>query len=306
VNDFPVILEIKVKRDIEKGQLITQREIADIRSVRFPEVELSNTDKLVYVFKVGWRFGLVFDFTASGLTSKHPPVSAAALDIDQIQVLIGDLYRYLSFYSMYRIIETETNRFEEMQVDGWFPFVETLPNDFSAIADAYANKFDFDNRVSSIVDRFDEMRIREISERWWKNEHFAAKRKLIEAGVNAYLQDTPDGYVNCIKNLFSEVEGLLRSIYRTDTGKGQMKTHQFLQHMAEKARLAAGSEYSLLLARPFLEYLEAQAFRNFDVEKGDVPLSRHTSGHGEANPNLYTKARALQVILILDQLHFFL
>ena len=305
VNDFTVELEIRTKRDIRKGQVVTQGQIADIRQVRFPGVTLKETDKLVYVFKVGWRFGLVFDFGAAGSAAKNPPASSTPLDVDGIQTLIGDLYRYLSFFGVYQLLEVDTKRFDEMQSDGWFPFVETLPSDFKDIAKAYEDKFDFDNKINKVLSRFDEKRIREISDRWWRNEQFAAKRNLIEAGINAYLQDTPDGYVNCIKNLFSEVEGLLRSIYRIDTGQGRMTTRQFLHHLGEKAKSAAGSEYSLLLARPFLEYMETQAFRNFDVEKDDVPLSRHSSSHGEAASSLYTKARALQVILVLDQLHFY-
>ena len=46
VNDFPMELEIKAKRDIKKGQVITQGEIADIRQVRFPGVTITETDKL--------------------------------------------------------------------------------------------------------------------------------------------------------------------------------------------------------------------------------------------------------------------
>ncbi|MCH8801167.1 MAG: hypothetical protein IH963_09685 [Chloroflexi bacterium] len=305
VNDFLIEIEVKAKRDAQKDQVINQRDIADIRRVRFPGISFKNTDKLVHVFTSGWRFGLVFDFTAAGLTSHNPPPSAKPFDADGIQTLIGDLYRYLSFFNVYRLLETENKQFHEMQQDGWFPFIEMLPDEFNSLARAYENKFDFENQVNKILDRFDEARIREITDRWWKNEQFATKRNIIEAGLNAYLQGTAEGYVNCIKNLFSEVEGVLRSIYRADGGEGKVTQQRFLQHIAAKAASTAGSDYSLILARPFLEYLESQAFGNFDVEKGNVPLSRHSSSHGEADYNLYTKSRALQVILILDQLYSF-
>lgn len=296
VNDFPVEVEVRAKRDLHRGQAVTERDIADIRQVRFPEVSFLETDKLVDVFKVVWRFGLVFDFGASGLGAQNPPESAIPFDADCIQILIGNLFRYLSFFGGDQLLETKTNQFDEMQDDGWFPFVETLPNESNAIASAYANNFNFSN----IVDKFDEKRIEEIAKRWCRNEQFAAKRVLIEAGINRYLQDTSDGYVNCIKNLFSEVEGLLRSIYRTDTKEGRVTQQRFLQHIVEKARSATGSDCFLLLTRPFFKYSETQSFQNFDVENDDVPLSRRTSSHGKANPNLYTKALAIQVILVLD------
>ena len=126
VNNFPVEVEFRAKRDIQKGQAVRERDIADIRQVRFPGVSFLETDKLVYVFKVGWRFGLVFDFGASGLGAQNPPDSTIPFDVDRVQTLIGTLFRYLSFFDVYQLLETETQQFNEMQDDGWFPFVETL------------------------------------------------------------------------------------------------------------------------------------------------------------------------------------
>ena len=61
VNDFQVAIEIKVKRAIQKGELLAQRDIADIRRVKFPEITITEMDRVIYCFKVGWRFGLFFD-----------------------------------------------------------------------------------------------------------------------------------------------------------------------------------------------------------------------------------------------------
>ena len=111
--------------------------------------------------------------------------------------------------------------------------------------------------------------------------------------------------VTCIKILGTEIEGLLRMIYRTDTGKGKIKVNQLLVHITDKARAVAGSDHSLLMAVPFLDYLRGVVFANFDVEAGEIELSRNTVGHGVAQAEQYTKARALQMILVLDQIYFF-
>ena len=47
-------------------------------------------------------------------------------------------------------------------------------------------------------------------------------------------------------------------------------------------------------------------FENFDLTTGNVDLSRHTLSHGYANANDFNKAKALQAILILDQIYFYL
>ena len=56
----------------------------------------------------------------------------------------------------------------------------------------------------------------------------------------------------------------------------------------------------------FLQYLKEVVFANFDVNQGKVDLSRHSSSHGVAEVEKYTKERALQMILILDQIFFYL
>jgi hypothetical protein len=52
--------------------------------------------------------------------------------------------------------------------------------------------------------------------------------------------------------------------------------------------------------------LKDAIFPKFDLEKGEIVLSRHTSSHGIAKVEDYSKIRAIQMILILDQLYFYI
>ncbi len=306
INDFPVAVEMKAKTDLKKGQLVTLNDIADIRRLRFPDIQVKDTDKVVYCFKVGWRFGLFFD-----LTPRVQPVGASQplfpqrLDVEEMEVSIGSLYRYLSFHHVYKVLESGA-QFKEMTEDGWFPFVELLGRDYERLAEAYQTKFDFDNMIARVVDSFSKERITEITARWWSNPHFQSKKAIIEAGVNAYLQNHQEGFINCIKNLFGEIDGLLRFVYFADTGKGdRIRQDDLISHLVSKARDETGADHSLLFTMPFLGYLRDVAFAKFSVEGGNVPLSRHSSGHGVAAPTAYTKTAALQVILTLDQIYFY-
>ncbi len=306
VNDFPVLAEIKAKRDMEAGEIITHNDVADIRKVKFPKIEIKETDKVIYCFKVGWRFGLFFDLTPRlqplGATQ---PIPTEKLNIDKMESSIGELYRYLSFYHVYKVLESKT-QFDEMMKDGWFPFIEILAREYKNLSEAYQNKFDFENKAKTIVDTFGEERIKKITEKWWKNQIFSDKKSLIKAGVTAYLQDNQNGYVNCIKNLWTEIEGILRKLYYSETGKGDgVKSSDLISHIIEKAKIKSGSDHSLLLPLPFLKYLEDVVFTSFNVETGKVDMSRNASSHGVADAELYTKARALQLILVLDQIYFY-
>lgn len=306
VNDFAVSIEIKAKRDIKAGEAVTLGDVADIRKVKFPDIEIKDTDKVIYCFKVGWRFGLFFDLTPrSQPAGAVQPITAEKLDIEKMELSIGELRRYLSFYHVYKVLESEA-QFEEMMKDGWFPFVEILAGEYKKLSEAYQNKFDFENKVKTIVDSFSEERIKKITEKWWKNQIFSDKKSLIEAGVNAYLQNNQDGFVNCIKNLWTEIEGILRKLYHSETGKGDgVKSADLISHIVEKAKTKSGSDYSLLLPLPFLKYLQDVVFANFNVKTGKVDMSRNASSHGVADATQYTKDRALQLILVLDQIYFY-
>lgn len=306
VNDFKVSVEIKAKRDMRAGEMVTQGDVADIRRVKFPDIDIKETDKVIYCFKVGWRFGLFFDLTPRARPAGVPhALDVEKLNTEAMMLSIGALRRYLSFYHVYKVLESDT-QFEEMMKDGWFPFVEILAGEYKTLSEAYQDKFDFQNKIKTLVDSFTEERINKIVEKWWKNQVFAGKKPLIEAGINAYLQDSQDGFVNCIKNLWTEVEGILRKVYHAETGKGaKVQSTDLINHIVEKAKIKSGSDQSLLLPLPFLKYLKDVVFANFNVETGSIDLSRHSSSHGVAEAQQYTKDRALQLILILDQLYFY-
>ncbi|HUT22417.1 MAG TPA: hypothetical protein VMX18_03365 [Candidatus Bipolaricaulota bacterium] len=301
VNDFKVLVEIKAKRDVKVGEAITDADVADIRKIKFGDISIVSNDSVIYCFKVGWRFGLFFDFTAVDFhTGDHQQ-----LDMEKMELSIGGLYRYLSFYHVYKTLEAGA-QFADMRKDGWFPFIEIIAIAYKQLTEVYQNRFDFENRIKIIVDSFDSSRIKKITEKWWQNKIFSEKKALIGAGVNAYMQNNPDGFVTCIKTLWSEIEGVLRILYFVDTGKGVgIKSYELSKHIVEKAKNKTGSDHSLLFPLPFLTYLKDVVFATFNVEAGNIGMSRNSAGHGVAEPQQYTKQRALQLILILDQLFFY-
>ena len=44
----------------------------------------------------------------------------------------------------------------------------------------------------------------------------------------------------------------------------------------------------------------------FDIATGQVDLSRHSVSHGVADRTKYTRSKAIQAILILDQMYFYM
>ena len=297
INDFKMRAIMRLKRDLEVGALIKKSDIADVQALEFPEIEIQDSDSVICCLKVGWKFLLYFNFLSEG----------RKLDVASMQTDLGRLYRYLSFQEVYHTLESEAC-FKNMVADGWFPFVELLGKDYEELAAIYQNgKSSSDHAVKTLLDRFDESRLKVMTDKWWENLLFQEKRELLQAGIDAFLGRTKSDYINCIKTLYTEIEGIMRLLYFKETGKGsRIGQKEFIGQLIEIGERYTGTDSnSLLLPQQFLKYLTENVFANFNVDTGMVDLSRHSVAHGAAEGKEYTSERALQGILILDQIYFY-
>jgi hypothetical protein len=84
------------------------------------------------------------------------------------------------------------------------------------------------------------------------------------------------------------------------------KLKQLLEFARASAERKSGAPDTLLFPAAFAKYLEQYTFANFDPSAGTGDAgSRHAVGHGAALAKSYTKARALQALLTLDQFAFY-
>ena len=296
LNNFPVEIKCLSKRTLEEGKVVRNNDIADMRELRFPGIEIKESDSIICCLKVGWKFGLYFDFLGPDRT----------LDITSMQLALGQLYRSLTFEYVYQSLKSKPH-FEEMVNDGWFPFVNILGNEYKTLTDTYQNeKFAYDQKIKQLIESFDESQVTEITEKWWENHFFLEKQRLLQAGIDAFLQKSDSGYINCVKTLYTEIEGILRDIYFAQIGKNKTSTQDLINHLIAVAMHNVEDVQSLLLPKQFLEYLTSYIFNHFDATTGTVDLSRHSVAHGAAEGKDYTPEKALQGLLTLDQIYFYL
>ena len=81
---------------------------------------------------------------------------------------------------------------------------------------------------------------------------------------------------------------------------------ELIDFVKEKAEGKFGPRISLGFPDVFYNYLKETIFQNFDLKTGQVDLSRHTVSHGVAEQMEYTRTKAMQAILIVDQMYFYL
>ena len=79
-----------------------------------------------------------------------------------------------------------------------------------------------------------------------------------------------------------------------------------MNYIEQKAKNKFISMESLGFPDIFYKYLKEVLFKSFDLKKDEVDLSRHSTAHGVAKPEQFTKDRALQAILTLDQMYRYL
>jgi hypothetical protein len=215
--------------------------------------------------------------------------------------VLGNLYRTLRYRHLYEIT-SDSDLLKTLADAGWFPFIEIMA-EFKSLASAAKEGFDLAPAEVELLARFDKERLEAMFERWMTRPHFAAKETLLRSAINTYLANEPAAV---IKIVLTEIEGILAAAYRATHGKSA-KTKTLIQFALEAAAQRAGATDTLFFPAVFGQYLVHYTFADFDPSG---PLgsagSRHAVGHGAADATTYTQTRALQALLTLDQLSFYI
>jgi len=291
VNDFTVAVELRTKQDVAAMTPFGKKAVADIQNIRFDGIKIESSDQMFVCLKSGWRFLLAYDLGRD-------------CDIARMGRELARVYRYLLFREEYSILENGP-LFNTLIDHGWFPFTEMIGSDFKKLETAYRYLDELEKYsayMKDILSAFDKSRLEQLMGYWWRYEIFAQKKDLLLEAVDAFLNGRP---ISCIKILYSEIEGILRILYHKELGR-----RPSFENLQEYLKVKALEKYkdpsSLGFPGMFAEYLSKTIFATFDLESGQIPLSRHSAEHGVAAPALYDQERALQALLILDQIRFYL
>lgn len=290
VDTAVVSLNILAKRSIAAGTVVFENDIADLTAMSFPLVEINQKDRVVFIFREGWRFAFLFDFNPDGNFS-----------VDDMERDLGTLFRRLRYRGLYDAV-ADKSVFGDLVEAGWFPFVEILGAEFRLLTKHCEAGFELDEIESKLLAAFDEKRLENMFTRWMTKPHFAEKERLLRSALNNF---TSGDSVAALKIVLTEIEGILGDAYRKTYGKGA-KLKKLLEFAVKSAEQKAGRPDTLLFPAAFSHYLNSHTFAEFDpVSRTGKASSRHAVGHGEADADSYTQVRALQALLTLDQLAFY-
>ena len=281
-----------IKRAVSAGNVVVEGDITDVTAMSFPRVKIGEGDKVLCLFREAWRFGLAFDMNPEG-----------KLDVDAFSLTLGTLYRELRYRHLYEAFANPMI-FDRLVTAGWFPFAEIISAEFKDLLQHCEAGFDVSEIEDKVIAKFDEARLKHIYERWVTKPHFAAKDILLKEAVDAFTQKKP---VTVIKILLTEIEGVLNDAYRAAHGGQGAKLKDLLVFAQDSAERRAGGRNTMLFPASFGRYLLTHTFANFDpAGQTGTAGSRHAVSHGAATQDSYTLTKALQAILTLDQLAFYI
>ncbi|TAJ74117.1 MAG: hypothetical protein EPO45_17090 [Sphingobium sp.] len=289
IDSLEVELEMVCKRSVEAGEAVFTNDIGDIRrgSIRKPKIRPDQ--HFIVCLRQGWKFLLIFDLT--------PEVPA---DLNDLERAIGMGMRRLMFEQLYEAIADEPLS-AAMIAKGWFPFNELVGAEFEDLHRAIVHDFNLVGVEATLVGNFDEARLAYLTDRWWKDPHFAGRKDSLEEGVKLFAETR---YLASIKTLMAEIEGILRDRH-VPRGPGRQGMEKVLSIAFEEVLNTAGPG-TMYFPEQFVTYLKDSIFAPFDPEQPATEVTRNTVVHGKAPAAAFTAARALQIILVLDQINRYL
>ncbi|EKE27152.1 MAG: hypothetical protein ACD_4C00022G0005 [uncultured bacterium (gcode 4)] len=272
-------------------------EITWIWEISLEDFDIWEKDWIIFCFKENWKFWLYFDFTPLF------PSWNNVINKEQLAKKLWKAYTFL-FYNEELDYINKNEIYDEMIKDWWFPFFEILWN-YSGLYEFYKEWKVVDAIFQDILKKFNNEYLIWLFEKWVKDETFNQKKDLLRAWIDAYISDTKSWYINCIKTLWTEIEWLLQYYYFWNTWKYN-NTDELIKYLKNKINNSNKSSLlSLWFNEKFIEYLEKNVFNYFDLKTWKIDISRHTVWHWYAKDEEYTKIKALQYILIIDQLHYY-
>ena len=288
VNQMEGQLFARAARAVKAEAVATKDDLADVERLELG-VPIPDEAGFLFVFSIGWRKGLFYDF---GPILKPQPQPREY----EVPVVLGRAYCHVLFQERFRISDEEWNNLFATQ---WFLFTGLRDETLSKLIAHVRSGWDPDNVLNDIVAET-KSRLPQMLDKWRSQAAFQPHMELLDHAVERFQSDD---FVSCTAVLYPRIEGIMRT-YHNSLG---MQTRSSADNLTESAVSTKGENAnSLLLPRRFAEYLRDVYFANFDPGSQDNEISRHSVSHGVVSASKFNKKSAVIGLLIINQLSYFL
>ena len=300
-EDILLEIDTRVKNDVQKGQIVRKKDIADIRNVHL-NIEIPNDAGFFFIFHVGWMRCFFYDYCPvlpNKILKEHNILGKRKYDISQI---LGICYRWVFFR---HILDHSDTEWGIMFKNGWFPFFNLDIKHLNLLKSFWAEGLNTDEIIGTIATDL-ENRLPELLETWRKYESFADFHdEDLSHAVEYFLNDDHRG---CGHILYLKIEGIMRSDYMLSRYReeilGDKETKSPRANKLHEFATTISDVSGLLLPDKFKKYLKDVIFRWSDIEDKEAKPTRHSVGHGF--PRNWTKETSVIAFLTFEQLMRFI
>jgi len=287
VNEVVPKALMRVSRAMEKGTGVTKNDVVDVDRLELGTV-IPNDVGVLYVFSIGWRKGLFYDFGPIGGPTPEP----RGYDLAS---LLGRAYCHVLFQERFSISDCD---WERLFAAKWFPF-GGLRNDMIEALVAYVRAgWNPDEKLDDVVAELKE-RLAGMIEAWRDHPSFTPHIKIFERAIERFENDD---FVSCTGLIYPRIEGLMRT-HHTSLGVAARPSPGNLAAVAVASKIQ--NEKCLLLPHKFARYLQEVYFASFNPVAQDIDVSRHSVAHGTASASQFDRKSAAIGILVVHQLFYF-
>jgi hypothetical protein len=290
VNELKILGLMQAKRDVKQGDLVFSNDIADLKAIRFADVEVPADAGVVFLFSVGWRKGLFFDL------APIQPQSDGPRDYD-FSILLGQFYAYLMFQEYFKISEPAWNR---LFSHGWFPFISLRTETVQELVNFANAEWNLDEMLCKVSAEV-KSGLPNWYEKWKQGGYLFDHIDFLGVAVERFL--TSD-YISAVSVLYPRIEGVMRS-YHIAVTPNAPQTQAGLIKSSLSSIDPVLRPRAPLLPEKFRMYMSDVYFANFDP-MSPRGLSRNTVAHGVAPLDEYSEKAAIIGFLILEQLSFYM
>ena len=289
LNELEFRASVRSSRRIEAGEAITKDDFVDVERLELG-VQVPRDAGALFVFSVGWRKGLFYDFGPIGGPSPRPRE-------EDVSVVLGRCFCHVLFQERFRISDSEWSKLLKAQ---WFPFAGLRAATIDKLLSYVRSGWEIDELLDDIVSEVRET-IPRMLQGWRNHSSFKPHLDILQRAVEGFRNDSD--FIGCTGLLYPRIEGILRT--DLDAGTRGRATQKHLVQAAVGSKL--GNEQSALLPHRFQDYLRDVYFADFSAaSKDEADVSRNSVAHGTASASKFNRKSAVIGILIAHQLFYFL
>lgn len=295
VNDVNFHAKAKVKRSVAAGEPVMADDLVDIAEMVPEGISFPDDAGYIVLISVGWRKGLVFDFSPV-MPPEHLPREVLAQRPMPVTKMLAGMYTYLQYRNRFIMTEEDWNRFFASR---WFPFT-ALPGE---VVDEMVNHaregWDIDDVLPRVLQAV-KAQLPDLRKLVASSPMFQRHRKILSEALDAFERGE---HALAVAAMYPRIEGILRERYAL---REPRKPNQADLASTPAIHTDAHPTFSLLLPARFSGYLSDFFFgyEDFTDPTKVTRVTRHAVSHGVASDQLLDAKAAAIGVLVIQQLAY--